>query len=240
MYSPFMEELQGYMSQCGYTVSEKQLQQFELFYHRLIEKNKVMNLTGITDPKEVMIKHFIDSLFVFDEKLFTTGTQVLDLGTGAGFPGIPLAIYLPHVEFVLFDSLQKRLGFLEEVKEELGLTNIRMLHGRAEDVDHDALHREAYDIVTSRAVARLPVLLEWGLPFVKQGGMCLAMKGAAYEAECMESKKALAVLGGDVVRCKRVELPTIEDIRAIVYIEKIKKTPKQYPRKPRIIKINSL
>lgn len=238
----FTDNLAIQLKAAGFTVTTNQLAQFTAYYEMLIETNKQLNLTAITDSHEVAVKHFVDSLTALDDDahIFKQGAKLLDLGTGAGFPGIPLAIMRPDLEIVLFDSLQKRLNFLSAVISELDLSKVTTLHGRAEDMSHDDRHREAYDLVTSRAVARLPVLLEWALPYVKQNGYMVALKGAAYEDEINEATKALTILKGNIEQVKPVQLPTLTDKRAIIYIKKTGVTPKLYPRKPKDIKTKPL
>lgn len=236
----FKETLKKRMAEFNLQCSPTQLDQFTTFYEMLIEKNKVMNLTGITEPDEFAIKHIIDSLSCDDPLIFKEGRNLIDVGTGAGFPGIPLAIMHPEVKITLFDSLQKRLRFLEEVITALNLNNVTTLHGRAEDMGQNKLYREQFDIATSRAVARLPILLEWSIPFIKKDGIFLALKGAIYKEECNESTNALKTLGANLEQIKEVQLPSLEDKRAILYIKKIKNTPKRYPRKPKDIKANPL
>lgn len=236
----FQEALEVHSASYGIVWTEKQKEQLEQFYHMLVEKNKVMNLTGITEEEEFVLKHIIDSISCVDEAYFPQQASVIDVGTGAGFPGIPVAIYRPDLQVTLFDSLQKRLSFLEEVKEALQLTAVRTCHGRAEDVAHETTHREHYDVATSRAVARLPILLEYALPFVKKGGNFVALKGAAYEDEQQESRRALQMLGGELIEVKEVKLPTLEDKRAVVYVRKVKSSSSKYPRKPKEIKSNPL
>ena len=238
----FTDNLAIQLKAAGFTVTTNQLAQLTAYYEMLIETNKQLNLTAITDPHEVAVKHFVDSLTALDDDahIFKQGAKLLDLGTGAGFPGIPLAIMRPDLEIVLFDSLQKRLNFLSAVISELDLSKVTTLHGRAEDMSHDDRHREAYDLVTSRAVARLPVLLEWALPYVKQNGYMVALKGAAYEDEINEATKALTILKGNIEQVKPVQLPTLTDKRAIIYIKKTGVTPKLYPRKPKDIKTKPL
>lgn len=238
----FTDNLAIQLKAAGFTVTTNQLAQFTAYYEMIIETNKQLNLTAITDPHEVAVKHFVDSLTALDDDvhIFKQGAKLLDLGTGAGFPGIPLAIMRPDLEIVLFDSLQKRLNFLSAVISELDLSKVTTLHGRAEDMSHDDRHREAYDLVTSRAVARLPVLLEWALPYVKQNGYMVALKGAAYEDEINEAAKALTILKGNIEQVKPVQLPTLTDKRAIIYIKKTGVTPKLYPRKPKDIKTKPL
>ena len=176
----FGSELQSALTAMGLSVTEEQLRQFDVFHEQLIETNKVMNLTAITEPKEVAIKHMADSLSCYEADCFTPGASVLDLGTGAGFPGLPLLIYRPDLKVTFFDSLQKRLTFLQNLVDQLGLT-ADFLHGRAEEAAHQPIYRSAFDVVTSRAVARLNILAEWALPYVKQDGYFISLKGAQYE-----------------------------------------------------------
>lgn len=210
--------------------TEKQLTQFETYYEMLVEKNKVMNLTAITEVEDVAIKHMIDSLLAYDEKLFK-GKTLADVGSGAGFPGIPLKIYCSDLKVVLIDSLDKRLRFLNEVIEELGLTEIRTVHLRAEEAGKSKEHREKYDIVTARAVARLSVLAEYCLPLAKIGGTFIALKGSKYQEEIDNGINSVKILGGKFISATQVSLPGLDDGRAIVTVKKIKITPKKYPRK---------
>lgn len=220
----------------GLTLSESQIQDFTIFYDLLVRTNEHLNLTGIIEPQEVAVKHIIDSLSCYDTQFFKPESTILDLGTGAGFPGIPLAIYNRSLHITLFDSLLKRLHFLETVIQSLKLTNVTVLHGRAEELGQNALYREKFDIVTTRAVARLPVLSEWSLPFVRKEGFFISLKGAAFEEEVDESKKAITLLGGKIEKIQPITLPTLEDKRAVLYIKKIKATPHKYPRKMKDIK----
>ena len=226
----FLESLISKGKEAGLSFSEKQLEQFSLYFDLLIETNKVMNLTAITEPEEVAVKHIIDSLLAYDEKVFP-GKLLADVGTGAGFPGIPLKIYCPELKVVLLDSLAKRLKFLDNVIETLGLKDITCVHLRAEDAGQNKDHREKYDLVTARAVARLSVLSEYCLPLVKQGGYFIAMKGSKFVEEIAEGRTAVGILGGEIISAEEVKLPGLDDGRAIIRIRKIKKTPVKYPRK---------
>lgn len=226
----FLEALISKGKEAGLSFSEKQLEQFSLYFDLLIETNKVMNLTAITEPEEVAVKHIIDSLLAYDEKVFP-GKLLADVGTGAGFPGIPLKIYCPELKVVLLDSLAKRLKFLDNVIETLGLKDITCVHLRAEDAGQNKDHREKYDLVTARAVARLSVLSEYCLPLVKQGGFFIAMKGSKFVEEIAEGRTAVGILGGEIISAEEVKLPGLDDGRAIIRIRKIKKTPVKYPRK---------
>ena len=232
----FSDDLRQQLTAFGIEATDRQIEQFNTYIELLIETNKSLNLTAITDPHEVAVKHMVDSLSCLDEHVFKEGATVLDLGTGAGFPGIPLAIMRPDLRITLFDSLQKRLRFLEGVISQLGLTNVVTLHGRAEETAKLSDYREQFDIITSRAVARLAVLAEWSLPFGRIGGYLVALKGAAYEEELQEAKKALDILGKATVQVKPVTLPTLDDKRAVLYVKKTAPTPKKYPRKPKDIK----
>lgn len=224
----FGEILAAKGAEAGLSFTEAQLEQFTAYYELLVETNKVMNLTAITEPEEVAVKHMIDSLLAFDTGF--AGKTLADVGTGAGFPGVPLKIYCPQLQVTLIDSLGKRLKFLEQVIAALGLKGIRCEHARAEDAGRSK-HREAYDIVTARAVARLSVLAEYCLPLVKQGGTFIALKGSKYAEEIAEGKEAVKLLGGRLLSAEEVKLPGLDDGRAIVKIAKLKATPKQYPRK---------
>lgn len=226
----FAEIMQAKGTEAGLTFTDRQLEQFSAYYELLVETNKVMNLTAITEPEEVAVKHMIDSLLAADVKAFT-GKTLADVGTGAGFPGIPLKIYCPSLKVTLIDSLAKRLNFLQTVIEKLELKGIRCVHMRAEDAGRDIKHREKYDIVTARAVARLSVLVEYCLPLVKNGGVFIALKGSKYKEEIEVAGKALQILGGKPISATAVKLPGLDDGRAIVKIAKIRTTPKEYPRK---------
>lgn len=227
----FITEMKKAAAAYGLELSEQQINQFNSYYELLIEWNKVMNLTAITDPQEVAVKHIIDSIAAYDEKLFVTGTSVIDVGTGAGFPGLPLKIFFPAIKLTLMDSLNKRVKFLQTVVDELGLTDVACVHARAEEGARNKTYREQFDIAVSRAVARLPVLCEYCLPFVKRGGYFLALKGREYQDEIKEAAKAIKVMGGSKVTERLVKLPALDDVRAIITIRKDMPTPKAYPRK---------
>ncbi|WP_196593512.1 16S rRNA (guanine(527)-N(7))-methyltransferase RsmG [Pectinatus sottacetonis] len=212
-------------------LNNDQLEKFNIYYNVLIEWNKKMNLTAITAPVDVAVKHMIDSLSVCDDEIIKTDSKIIDIGTGAGFPGIPLKIKYPHIKLTLLDSLNKRIKFLQNAVEAIGFTDIEFIHGRAEEIARQKKYREKYDISLSRAVARMPILCEYALPFVKQGGFFAALKGKVYKEEIEEAKNALNVLGGKIYKVKSVSLPGIEDVRAIIYINKINVTPALYPRK---------
>lgn len=225
----FTEILAARGAEAGLRFSELQLEQFNRYYEMLIETNKVMNLTAITEPEDVAVKHMIDSLLAYDKNM--AGKILADIGTGAGFPGVPLKIYCPELKVVLIDSLGKRLNFLQQVIDALELKEIRCEHSRAEDAGRNKQHREKYDFVTARAVARLSVLAEYCLPLAKKGGQFIALKGSKYAEEITEGTEAVKILGGKIVSAEPVKLPGLDDGRAIIKINKIKTTPAQYPRK---------
>ena len=235
----FSDYVKVHTTTYGLDLTDIQIDQLQRFYEQVVTTNEHMNLTGITEPEEFALKHVVDSLSCYEPKYFSKVATVIDLGTGAGFPGVPLSIYDASLQITLFDSLQKRLRFLDGVIEDLGLHGCRTLHGRAEDLAHQE-YRESFDLLTSRAVARLSILLEWGLPYVKVGGYMVALKGSIVQEELEESKRAVSILGGEIVEVKEVTLPTLDDKRAIVYIKKVKPTPKKYPRKPKEIKTKPL
>ena len=227
----FRDELKRAAAEFGTPLDDVQLDQFLLYNSLLLEWNQKMNLTAITNPKEVAVKHMVDSLSAFDGSLFREGIHVIDVGTGAGFPGLVLKIYFPSMELVLLDSLQKRIKFLETVVSELGLSGVSCVHGRAEETARQKDYRERFDLALSRAVARLSVLSEYTLPFVRIGGSLLALKGAKYAEEMAEAEAAAKILGGKAPTAKTIKLPGLDDGRAIVRIDKMKATPKAYPRK---------
>lgn len=230
----FQNDLIHAMEAMGLVLEDYQIRQFCRFEELLLETNKVMNLTAITDPGEVAVKHMADSLSCYDERYFPKDASLLDLGTGAGFPGIPLAIFRPDLTVTFFDSLQKRLNFLNEVCRETGLRKVAFLHGRAEEMAHQEAYREQFDLVTSRAVARLSILCEWALPYVRNNGLFIALKGAQYEEEIKEASNALRILGGTLEEVRPVTLPGLSDKRAVLYIRKSGTSPAKYPRKPKM------
>lgn len=226
--------LEEALKEIGIEPSDLTVSRLRKYYEMVIEKNKVMNLTAITDEKEFIYKHFVDSLSLLTVPGICDrggSIRMIDVGTGAGFPGLVLKIARPEIDMTLFDSLQKRLSFLDEIIKELDLSGVCTLHGRAEDLGHDKKHRGAYDIVTARAVANLSTLSEYCLPLVKKGGVFAAYKSAGAADELKAAGSAIAVLGGKAADIREFTLPGTDYQRALVFIEKVKDTPAKYPRK---------
>jgi len=228
----FRDILDQAAQEYGILLNDEQMISFTRYFDILVEWNQRVNLTAITSPQDVAVKHMIDSLSCYDDAIFKNGAKVIDVGTGAGFPGLPLKIFRPDLKLTLFDSLNKRILFLQAVAEDLGINDIEFIHSRAEDGGKNKQLRECYDIVVSRAVARLTVLCEWCLPFVAIGGFFIALKGQQYSLEINEAQGAIKLLGGEITTVRNIKLPGIDDIRAVIYIKKIKKTPLAFPRRP--------
>lgn len=230
----FAQALKTAADEYGLALTAKQITLFERYYELLIEWNEKMNLTAITDPQEVAVKHMIDSLSCYDKAYFPDNCTVIDVGTGAGFPGLPLKIFRPDIRLTLLDSLNKRLNFLQQVISELNLVDVTLIHARAEEGGRRKDLRDKYQVAVSRAVARLNILSELCLPFVAPGGHFVALKGAQYMEEAEEAKRALGQLGAKGAEVRPVKLPGLEDRRAVIYIAKEKKTPETFPRRPGI------
>ena len=225
----FNKQLINYANTLNIEVSEEQANKFYEYMKLLLDWNNKINLTAITDEKEIIIKHFIDSISI--NKYIKGQKNVMDIGTGAGFPGIPLKMINPDLNFTLVDSLNKRILFLEEVCCRMQLKQVECLHARAEELAKNGKYREQYDIVVSRAVARLATLLEYMLPFIRLGGKGICMKGSHSQEEVDEAQGALEVLGGEIEKVENIILPDSDMERNIIVIRKIRETPKQYPRK---------
>ncbi len=225
----FAEKIQKLSKEIGILLNEKQINQFFDYMNFLLEWNEKINLTAITKPDEIILKHFVDSITI--EKYIAKNTKIVDVGTGAGFPGLPLKIIREDIEVVLLDSLQKRVNFLQETIKKLGLTKIEAIHLRAEEFSRNKEQRESFDYATSRAVANLTTLSEYLIPLVKINGKCICMKGSEINEELEQSKKAVSVLGGVIESVDNFLLPESDITRNIIIIKKESKTPNKYPRK---------
>lgn len=223
--------LKNSLMSIGVEPDEEQLEQLDRFYEMLVEKNKVMNLTAITEYEDVVIKHFVDSMAVINAFSFDKITSVIDVGTGAGFPGIVLKVFNKDINFTLLDSLNKRIGFLNEVKTELGLDKLSLIHGRAEDYARMTEYREKFDMCVSRAVANLATLSEYCLPFVRKDGYFVAYKADDCAEEIENAQKAIFLLGGKIDNVISFRIPNTDITRTFVIIKKISTISKKYPRK---------
>lgn len=227
----FEQKIQEQLNKIDIKLTKVQIEKFYKYMNILLEWNEKINLTAITDENEIIQKHFVDSLTIY--KHIQKGNNIADIGTGAGFPGIPLKIlFEDDIKIILIDSLNKRIKFLDEVIKKLNLTKIETVHGRAEEIGKNKKYRENFDIVTSRAVANLSVLLEYMLPLVKKGGECICMKGSDIEEEFNNSKNAIKLLGGEFKDIEKFYLPNSDIKRNVIFISKINNTPAKFPRKP--------
>ncbi len=229
-----MEKLESGAEKLGLRLTPRQLEQFQLYYQELIEWNRRLNLTAITDYDEVQVKHFLDSLTVVQAlKLpLSKGMKLIDVGTGAGIPGIPLKMLLPEIELVLLDATKKKASFLEHITEKLRIKNTGVVVGRAEEVAHRPEYRQQFDLVLSRAVAGLSTLVELTLPFCAVGGRFIAQKKGSIQAEVQAARQAISLLGGELTDVESIDLPEFGDKRWLVVIDKVGETPAQYPRRP--------
>lgn len=225
------ELLKKGLSNFNIDADDKMVDDFSKYREILVEWNQKMNLTGIEDEKEVFIKHFLDSVSATTKGYISKDASIIDVGTGAGFPGIPLKICYKELKVTLLDSLNKRINFLQEVCNSIGLDNVEFIHGRAEDFGKSEDYREQFDIATARAVAGLPVLMELCVPFVKVGGYFICLKGPNANLELEESKKAMEVLGVEFVEKIDIELPEVDLEHNILVFKKVTNTPEKYPRK---------
>lgn len=226
-----LEILKTGIENFGLEATEEKLQNLKKYREILVEWNKVMNLTGIEEEREVYIKHFLDSISAVTNNYINDDISLIDVGTGAGFPGMPLKICLDNLKLTLLDSLNKRINFLNDVKEKIGLENVVTVHSRAEDAAKDKKYRECFDYAVSRAVAPMNVLLEYLLPFVKVGGKVICMKGPNVKEEMDNSEKVAKILGGKIEKVEELEIPEIDMKRTVVIVKKIEKTFSKYPRK---------
>lgn len=229
-FERFEKSVKEKVEKLGIELNDYQVKQFYNYMKLLIEWNKKINLTAIIDPEDIILKHFIDSLTI--AKYINEKDKIADIGTGAGFPGIPIKILKPENEMLLVDSLNKRIKFLEMVIQEDKLKNIKVLHGRAEEIGHNKAYRGNFDVITSRAVAKLNILLEYMLPLLKLGGKCICLKGPNIEEELEEARNAIKILGGQIDKIEQMELPYSDNRRNIIIIKAVKQSPNKYPRKP--------
>ena len=229
-FEDFRKELVEKALKIRIELSEHQIEQFYIYMKLLTEWNEKINLTAIIEPKEIILKHFIDSLTISSQ--IQQSRTIADIGSGAGFPGIPLKIVNPEKELVLIDSLSKRVNFLNEVIKKCNINGITAIHARVEEIGHNSKYRGQFDVTTSRAVAKLNVLLEYMMPLVKLGGKCICLKGPNIDDEIKESKKALNILGGEISKIEKLNLPDSDNKRTIIEVLSVKQLPNKYPRKP--------
>ena len=227
--SKFIDDLINKAKQISVEITEKEANMFYEYDKLLLDWNEKINLTAITDEREIILKHFIDSLTI--NRYIENADNVMDIGTGAGFPGVPLKIVNENKRFILVDALNKRVNFLEEIKKVLNLNDLDLIHSRSEDLAKNLMYRENIDVVTSRAVANLRVLVEYMLPFIKLNGLCICMKGPNSKEEIIEAENAIKILGGKIENIDKIILPESEIERNIIIIRKVSNTPNKYPRK---------
>ena len=224
------------LEEVGYNITEEKTDKFDLYSKLLVEWNEKMNLTAVTDPEGISVKHFLDSIVpVFNFEL-KENSKVIDVGTGAGFPGVPIKIIRDDLDFTFMDSLNKRINFLKEVSDNINFEKVEFVHARAEEAGQNKNYREKYDYAVSRAVANLKVLCEYCLPFVKVGGIFAAFKQYDVEEELNDAKAMIGSLGGKIKEIKEVKIPQSDIVRKIILIEKVKNTPSQFPRRANKIK----
>lgn len=226
-----MNQLIDYFNENQIPYSDEIIRKFDAYRSGILQWNQFVNLTAIRDPQEFTVKHFIDSATCFCLPEYAQADKIVDMGTGAGFPGVPLAILSPEKEFVLVDSLNKRLKIIQELCQTIGINNVTTIHNRAEDMSRDSRHREKYDMCVSRAVANLSVLCEYCLPLVKPGGVMAAYKGADADKELGEAKNAMKTLGAAEYRMEKTAIGQEASMHRILIIKKTGKTPSKYPRK---------
>lgn len=226
-----MEALKKALELMGGPSDDITVNKYQQYMEGVLDWNEKVNLTNITDPEEFVIKHFIDSIICIDYPEFEEAGRIIDVGTGGGFPGVPLAIAAPHKEFILMDSLNKRLKIIDELCVQIGIGNVTTVHARAEELAKNKAHREQYDLCVSRAVANMATLAEYCLPFIKVGGCLMAYKGPDAEREVEEARKALYLLGGQVEEIREGNLKEFGIDHKVVIIKKVKNTPSKFPRK---------
>ena len=226
-----MKELQTALEQLNIPYTEETIEKYRLYMEGIIEWNEKVNLTSITDRDDFIKLHFVDSIMSVPCEEFQKAKRIIDVGTGGGFPGIPLALAAPDKEFVLMDSLNKRIKIINQLCEEIGITNVTAVHARAEELAKNKAHRQKYDLCVSRAVANLSTLSEYCLPFIKQGGWFLSYKGPDTDKELADAKKAIKILGGQIDREELAALESSGLEHKIIFIKKVKDTPAKYPRK---------
>lgn len=226
-----MMQIKDAFDAVGVSCTSQMAQQLELYMEGILSWNEKVNLTSITDRNEFLVKHFLDSVLCCGFPEFQTAKHIIDVGTGGGFPGVPLAVVSPEKQFILMDSLKKRLNIIDELTSSIGIRNVSTVHARAEELARNKEHREQYDLCVSRAVANLATLSEYCLPFIRQGGYLLAYKGPDAEEEIAQAKKAIFLLGGQLERIESAPLNRYGLDHRILFIKKVRNTPAKYPRK---------